>query len=169
MPFSIYQASIPVFTHAMRALSGVLAKGLADAEARHIDPAVLIDARLAPDMHKLSRQIQIASDMVKNGAARLAGVEPPSFPDTEATFEELQTRITKTIDFLATITPEQLEGSEDRQISLKMPSREWNFDGATYLIGFVLPNLYFHATAAYAILRHNGVPLGKGDFMGMTA
>ena len=166
--FSMYQASIPVFTHAMRALSGVLAKGLADAESRKIDPAVLIDARLAPDMHKLSRQVQIASDMVKGGAARLAGVEAPSFPDTEASFEELQARITKTIEFLETFKPEQLDASEDRQITLKMPNRDLTLDGAAYLTSFVLPNLYFHATTAYDILRHNGVKLGKGDFMGVA-
>ena len=168
MSFTMYNASIPVFIHAMRAMSGVLAKGLADAQTRKIEPAVLIDARLAPDMHKLSRQVQIASDMVKNGAARLAGMDAPSFPDTETTFDELQARITKTTDFLQTIKPEQLEGSDARQITLKFPGREMTFDGATYLTQFVLPNLYFHATAAYAILRHNGVPLGKSDFMGVT-
>ena len=167
--FSMYQASIPVFTHAFRALAGVLEKGRADAESRKIDLAVLIGARLAPDMHPLSRQVQIASDVAKNAGARLAGIEAPSFPDTETSFGELQERIAKTIAFLDTVRPAQLEGSEDRQITLKFPGREMIFDGAAYLTGFVLPNLYFHTTTAYAILRHNGVALNKSDFMGVAA
>ena len=167
MAFSMYQASVPAFIRGLRALAGVLEKGRADAEARKIAPEVYIDARLAPDMHKLSRQVQIASDMVKNGAARLAGQEPPSFPDTESTFPELQDRIAKTITFLETISEQQLEGSETRQITLKFPGQEMTFTGADYLTGFVLPNLYFHTTTAYNILRHNGVQIGKRDFMGM--
>ena len=169
MSFSMYQASIPVFIHMMRAMGGVLEKGRASAVSRDIEPTVLIEARLAPDMHKLSRQVQIASDIVKNGGARLAGVQAPSFPDTETSFEALQERLTKTIDFLQPITAEQMEVSEARQITLKLPNREMTFDGAAYLTGFVLPNLYFHATATYTILRHIGVPLGKADFMGMDA
>ena len=166
MAFSFYDASIPVFIRGMHNLAGFVGKAHADAQSRKIDPAVLIAARLAPDMHPLSRQVQIASDMVKNGAARLAGVEAPSFPDTETTFEELQARIDKTVSFLKTIAVTQLQGSEDRTISLKFPGRDMEFTGSAYLTGFVLPNLYFHMTAAYAILRHNGVPLGKMDFMG---
>ncbi len=167
MPVSMYQISIPMFIRGLRALGGVLEKGRADAEARNFAPEVLVDARLAPDMHKLSRQVQIASDMVKNGAARLAGMEPPSYPGTESNFEELQARVTKTIAFLEGITEAQLEGSETRQITLKFPGQEMTFSGADYLTGFVLPNLYFHMTTAYNILRHNGVQLGKRDFMGM--
>ena len=167
MPVSMYQISIPIFIRGFRALGGVLEKGRADAEARKFAPEVLVDARLAPDMHKLSRQVQIASDMVKNGAARLAGMEPPSYPDTESNFEELQARVAKTIAFLEGITEAQLEGSETRQITLKFPGQEMTFSGADYLTGFVLPNLYFHMTTAYNILRHNGVQLGKRDFMGM--
>ena len=167
MPVSMYQISVPMFIRGLRALGGVLEKGRADAEARKFAPEVLVDARLAPDMHKLSRQVQIASDMVKNGAARLAGMEPPSYPDTESNFEELQARVAKTIAFLEGITEAQLEGSETRQITLKFPGQEMTFSGADYLTGFVLPNLYFHMTTAYNILRHNGVQLGKRDFMGM--
>jgi hypothetical protein len=166
MAFSIYQASIPVFTRFLRNLSAVLEKGRADAEARKFAPEILIEARLAPDMHKLSRQVQIASDTVKNAAARLAGIEAPSYPDTEASFEELQARITKTIAFLGTVSEAQLAGSEDRRIHLKFPGREMEFSGADYLNLFVLPNLYFHVTTAYAILRHHGVKLGKMDYMG---
>jgi len=117
-------------------------------------------------MHNLCRQVQIASDMVKNGAARLAGIAPPSFPDTETTFEELQARIAKTVAFLETITTSQLEGSEARTIELKFPGREIKFSGADYVSYFVLPNFYFHLTTAYDILRHNGVSIGKMDFMG---
>ena len=167
MAFSIFDASIPVFIRAMHNLAAYLGKAEADALSRNIDPAVLIAARLSPDMHPLSRQVQTASDIIKNGGARLAGVEAPSFPDTETTFAELQARIARTIAFLQTIAAAQLQGSEDRAITLKFPGREMAFTGATYLTGFVLPNLYFHMTTAYAILRHNGVPLGKADFMGV--
>ena len=167
MPVSMYQCSIPVFIRGMRALGLYLEKGRADAETRKFAPEILFDARLAPDMHKLSRQVQVASDMVKNGAARLAGMEPPSYPDTESNFEELQARLAKTISFLEGITEVQLEGSETRQITLKFPGQEMTFSGADYLTGFVLPNLYFHMATAYNILRHNGVQIGKRDFMGM--
>ncbi len=167
MPVSMYQISIPIFIRGFRALGGVLEKGRADAEARKFAPEVLVDARLAPDMHKLSRQVQIASDLVKNGGARLAGMEPPSYPDTESNFEELQARVAKTIAFLEGITEAQLDGSETRQITLKVRGQEVALSGADYVTGFVLPNLYFHMTTAYNILRHNGVQIGKRDFMGM--
>jgi hypothetical protein len=166
MPFTLYTASIPVFVRGMRNLASFLQKAQQDAVSRKFDPAILVEARLAPDMHKLSRQIQIASDMVKNGAARLAGVEAPSFPDTETNFDELQARIAKTIAYLETITEAQLDGAAERTITLKFPGREMTFSGADYLSGFVLPNLYFHMTTAYNILRHNGAPLGKADFIG---
>ena len=166
MPLSMYQASVPVFTRGLRNLSGVLAKGRSDAEARKIDLAVLVGARLAPDMHPLSRQVQITSDIVKNAGARLASIEAPSFPATEPTFDELHARIERTVGFLGGIGEGQLEGSEARQIVLKFPGREMQFTGADYLTAFVLPNFYFHLTTAYAILRHNGVPLGKMDFVG---
>ncbi len=168
MSISMYQISIPVFIRGLRALGGYLDKGRADAEARKFTPDVLLQARLAPDMHPLVRQVQIATDMVKNGAARLAGMEPPSYPDTESSFEELQARIAKTIAFLEGITEAQLDGSETRQITLKFPGQEMSFSGADYLTGFVLPNLYFHMTTTYSILRHNGVQIGKRNFMGMV-
>ena len=166
MAFSMYQASVPVFAHGMKSLAGLLTKGVADAEVRNFAPAVLLEARLAPDMYNLVRQVQITSDMVKNGAGRLAGIDLPQFPDTESTFDELQARVAKTIAFLDGITPAQFEGSEAREIVLQFPGREMRFSGLEYLIGFVLPNFYFHMTTAYNILRHNGVKIGKGDFMG---
>lgn len=166
MSLSMYQASIPVFVRMLGNLEAILDKGLADAEARKIDPSVFVNARLAPDMHPLSRQVQIACDMAKGGAARLAGVEPPSMPDVETTFEELKARIGKTVDFVKGVKSEQIDGSEEREVILKFPGGEMNLTGQQYLLGFVLPNLYFHITAAYAILRHNGVAVGKMDFVG---
>ena len=166
MPLSMYEMSVPLFIRTMRNLGAFLEKGRADAEARKYAPEILADARLAPDMHKLTRQVQIASDTVKNGAARLAGLEPPVMPDTETTFDELQARIARTIGFLETVPEAKLEGSETRQVTLKFPGREMTFTGADYLTRFVLPNLYFHTTTAYNILRHNGVQVGKMDFMG---
>jgi len=166
MGFSLYDASIPVFIRALGNLAGLLQKGEADAATRGFDPAVLLAARLAPDMLPLPRQVQIACDMAKNGAARLAGADAPSFPDTETSFEQLQARITKTIGFIETIAAPQLDGAETRRIHLKFPGQEMEFSGADYLTGFVLPNIYFHITTAYAILRHNGVKIGKRDFIG---
>jgi hypothetical protein len=166
MPLSMYQASVPTFVRVLNNLSKILDKAAADAEARKVDPQVFVTARLAPDMYPLSRQVQVVSDMAKGGAARLAGVEPPSYADTETTFPELKARIEKTVAFLEGLKPEQIDGSEGRQITLKFPGGEFNFTGQDYLTGFVLPNLYFHATAAYTILRHNGVPIGKRDFLG---
>ncbi len=166
MSITVYQASIPGFIRSLQALSAILKKGEASAEARKIDPSVLVNARLAPDMHPLSRQVQIASDGVKGGAARLAQVEVPSFPDTETTFAELQARIDKTIAFLETIKPEQLEGAETRTVTMKIGPNDLSFPALDYLFGFVIPNFYFHCTTAYAILRHNGVDVGKRDFLG---
>ena len=162
----MYAVSIPVFLHGLRAFAGVLKKGQADAEARKFSPDVLLQARLAPDMLNLTRQVQVACDMVKNGAGRLAGIDLPSFPDTETTFDELQARIAKTIAFLDGITESQLQGSETREITLKFPGREMTFTGIAYLTGFVLPNFYFHMTTAFGILRHNGVQIGKMDYIG---
>ena len=134
--------------------------------ARKIEPEVFINARLAPDMFPLSRQIQIATDGAKGCAARLAGVEVPSYPDTEKTFPELQARIAKTIEFLKTFNAKMIDGSEERKVTLKLRGQETTFLGQPYLLNFVLPNLYFHITTAYAILRHNGVDIGKKDFIG---
>ncbi len=166
MSLSMYHASIPPCLRGMESLAAILAKAEKYAEEKKIDPAVLIGARLYPDMLPLSRQVQIASDVIKGGAARLAGVEPPSFPDTESTFAELQERIAKTVAFLNTIAPEQIDGSEERAISLKVAGKPLNFSGQDYLFQFVLPNLYFHITVAYSLLRHNGLEIGKADYLG---
>lgn len=166
MSVNMYQISIPVFTHVLNNLSNILNKGAAHAEAKKIDPTVLINDRLAPDMFPLSRQVQIATDAVKGCAARLANVDIPSFADTEASFPELQERVAKTLAFLKTITPEQINGSEERAVTLKMRGNDVQLQGLAYLNHFVLPNMYFHVTTAYAILRHNGVEIGKMDYLG---
>jgi hypothetical protein len=166
MSLSMYQASVPVLTRAFNNLSAILTKAEADAEARKIDPSVFLTARLAPDMHPLTRQVQIASDAAKGGIGRLAGVDVPSFPDTETTFGALQARIAKTVAFMESVTPAQIDGSEARTVTLKMPGGEMSFLGQAFLLGFTLPNVFFHVTTAYAILRHNGVALGKADFLG---
>lgn len=166
MPLSMHQASLPVLARALANLSAILRKAAASAEKRKIDPAVLIGARLAPDMFPLSRQVQVVSDTAKGAAARLAGVEPPSWPDTETTFDELQARIAKTIAYLESIKPAQVDGAESRTITLKMPDGELKLSGEAYLFNFVLPNFFFHETTAYAILRHSGVEIGKRDFLG---
>ncbi|BAN49222.1 DUF1993 family protein [Metapseudomonas resinovorans] len=166
MSLSMYEASIPVLARMLGNLSNILKKAEANAQARGIDPKVFIDSRLAPDMYPLARQVQVVSDMAKGCAARLAGVDVPSWADTESTFEELQARIAKTQAFLKGIDAAQLDGSEDRTVVLKMRSGDLSFRGRDYLLGFALPNFYFHLTAAYAILRHNGVDVGKMDFLG---
>ena len=167
MSLSMYQASVPVFSHMLGVLSKILDKGAAYAEAREIEPSVLINDRLAPDMLPLSRQVQIAGDMAMRGAARLAGQEFPNNPDTETTFPELQQRIAKTVQFLDGFTAAQIDGSEEKSITVKFGDHGLTFTGQDYLLNFVLPNLYFHVTAAYLILRHNGVDVGKRDFLGM--
>ena len=162
----MYDASVPVLIRGLGNLSALLEKGLASAEARKIDPAVLVSARLAPDMHPLKNQVQIASDSAKGAASRLAGVDNPSWPDTETTFPELQARIKQTIDYLQTFKPEQFEGSETKTVTLPSPGGDMKFTGQEFLFGFVLPNFFFHVTTAHAILRHNGVPIGKLDYLG---
>jgi hypothetical protein len=166
MSLSMYQASVPVFLRQLTNLKAVLEKGAADAEARKIDPSVFINARLAPDMHALPRQVQIMTDTAKGAGARLAGVDVPSYEDTETSFPELQARLDKTIDFLKSLKPEQIDGSEERSITLKMRSGDITFTGQNYLLHFALPNFFFHYTTAYAILRHNGVAVGKMDYLG---
>lgn len=166
MSLSMYQASVPVFIRGLNNLAVILDKGAAHAAAKGIEPAVLLQARLAPDMFPLVRQVQSVSDTAKGGAARLAGVEVPSYPDTESDFPELQQRITKTVAFLQTLAPAQIDGSEERVIALKMRGQELQLGGQPYLLGFALPNFYFHLTTAYDILRHNGVELGKRDYLG---
>lgn len=166
MSLSMYEASIPVFIQGLNNLSAILTKAERSAEARKIDPSVLVNARLAPDMFPLSRQIQIVSDTAKGAGARLSGVDVPSYADTETSFAELQARITKTIGFLQTVKADKVNGSEERDIHLKIGGREMRFQGQAYLLHFVLPNFYFHLTVAYSILRHNGVDVGKTDFLG---
>ncbi len=166
MSFTLYDAAITPMKRSLGNLSKILDKAVAHAKANDIPLESLLAARLAPDMHPLTNQIQIASDAAKGAAARLAGVTPPAMPDTETTFPELQERIAKTIAFLDTITPEQLAGAETREIVLKFPSGEMKFSGKDFLTGFALPNFFFHVTTAYALLRHKGIPLGKMDFLG---
>jgi len=163
---SMYRASVPVFTRALRNLAGVLRKGEAFATARKIEPAVLLNYRLAPDMFALTRQVQIATDMAKGCVSRLAGVEPPVFADDETTFGQLIDRIERCIAYLETFRPDQLDGTEQKAVTLKMRSGELHFEGLPYLLEFASPNVYFHCMAAYAILRHCGVELGKTDFIG---
>jgi hypothetical protein len=147
-------------------LNAILGKGAAYAEARKIEPSVLLNYRLAPDMLPLSRQVQIATDVAKGCAARLAGVEPPRYEDNESSFAELKARVDKTVGFLQGFTPAQIDGSEDKDIQLKVGGRDLQFKGLPYLLNFAHPNVYFHITTAYAILRHAGVELGKMDFLG---
>jgi hypothetical protein len=166
MKISMYQGSVPVFVHALNNLAAILEKGAAHAEAKKIDPAVLVNGRLFPDMFPLVRQVQIASDSAKGGAARLAGVEPPAYEDNEKTFAELIARVKKTVSYLQTLTPAQIDGSEDKTVTWQTRTSTKSMQGLPYLHSHVIPNLYFHATTAYNILRHNGVELGKKDFLG---
>lgn len=166
MSLSMYEISIPVFIRMLGNLAAILQKGAASAEARSIDPSVLTSARLAPDMFPLTRQVQIACDAAKGGAARLAGVDVPSHPDVETTFPELQARIEATIAFLKTITPDQLEGADTRPVTLKLQGTEMTFPGQMFLLNLTYPNFYFHISTAYDILRHNGVAVGKRDLLG---
>ncbi len=166
MTISMYQASIPVFLRMLNNLVAILEKAAAHAEARKIDPAVLLNSRLYPDMFPLSRQVQIASDTAKGGAARLAGMEPPKYEDNETTFPELIERLRKTMAYLNAFKPEQIDGSEKRTVTLKVRDDTLTLECLTFLLNRVLPNLYFHAATAYAILRHNGVEIGKKDYLG---
>lgn len=163
---SSYDLMTATFSRMLPSLKSILAKAEADCESRQIDPPVLLHARLAPDMFDFTRQVQITTDQVKGGMARLAGAEVPSWPDDEASFAELAARVDKAIDFMGGFRPEQYEGAESRKIELKFPNASFEFAGRDYLLGFVLPNFYFHMTTAYDILRHNGVALGKRDFLG---
>jgi hypothetical protein len=165
---SMYDVAVPPLTKSLASLSRILVKADEHAQGKKFDSSVLFQARLAPDMFPLARQVQIASDTAKGCAARLAGQEPPSFPDNEATLIELVGRLNATVDFMRNVPREQIEGSEDRPITLKMRTGPLYFSGASYLLEFVLPNFYFHVTTAYAILRHNGVELGKRDYLGQT-
>ncbi|HTK80367.1 MAG TPA: DUF1993 domain-containing protein [Rhizomicrobium sp.] len=166
MAFTIYEASIPPLIRTLENLSKIVDKAVAQAKTEDKDVNTLLEARLAPDMHPFTRQVQIVSDVAKSCAARLAGIEPPSMPDTETTISELQQRIAKTIDFLKSVKPAQLDGAEDRTVTLKFPQGETEFSGRDFLTGFALPNFYFHVTTAYGLLRHKGINIGKMDYLG---
>ncbi len=166
MSLSMYDVSVPVFVRMLNNLAKILEKGAASAQARGIDPLVLTSARLAPDMHPLSRQVQIACDAAKGAVARLTGTVAPVNPDTETSFDELQTRIATTIAYVNSVGAEAFEGSESRSVTLQIPGTELTFTGQVFLLNISLPNLYFHISTAYDILRHNGVAIGKFDFLG---
>jgi hypothetical protein len=165
MPFSLSQSSIPAFEQGLTALSAILDKAEAFAAAKKLDPSVLPNTRLAPDMFPLARQVQIATDMAKNGAARLAGVEPPKYEDNETTIEQLKARLKKTLDFVKTLDKAKIDASGEREITFPLGPNKGHMKGSDYLNHFVLPNYYFHLTTAYAILRHCGVEIGKLDFL----
>jgi hypothetical protein len=167
MSFSMSQASIPVFEIGLAALSAVLDKAEAHAAARKIEPSVLLQSRLYPDMFPLVRQVQIASDQAKNGTSRLAGVEAPRHEDNETTIDQLKERLARTLAYLRTVDPKSIDGAADHDITFPLgPTNKGHMKGDDYLNHFVLPNFYFHLTAAYAILRHCGVDIGKRDFLG---
>ena len=166
MKVSTYSLAVEQVSHTLNQVLVFLDKAAAYAEAKKFDVSVLLNARLAPDMFAFTRQLQIASDNAKFGVARLAGVEAPKFEDNEKTVDELRARIKKTIDFLKSVPASAFEGAEDRDIKIVVPSRTIEMKGLTYLRGWVLPNVMFHVTAAYLILRHNGVDVGKRDFLG---
>jgi hypothetical protein len=166
MAVSMYDISVAAFSRTLQGLSGILDKAIAYADAKKFDGKILVESRLFPDMFPLSRQVQIACDFAKGCSARLAGIEVPKYEDNEATLEELKARVKKTLDFIGTIKPQQLQGAEERTITHEMRVQTLKMPGLQYLSGFALPNFYFHATTAYALLRHNGLELGKRDFIG---
>jgi len=162
---SMHAVSAPVFARMLTNLSSILAKAEQQAKAKGYDPAILLNSRLAPDMFALTKQVQIATDHAKGCVARLAGHQPEAIEDTEATFADLQARIKKVLAIVESYRPEQLDGSETREISIKIPNQELKFSGLDYVNHWAMPNFYFHVTAAYAILRYNGIELGKKDFL----
>ena len=166
MSISVYQVSAPEITRLLGNVKNLLQKAVTHADAKKIDHNALLQARLYPDMFALLKQVQVVSDNAKSACARLAGVTPPVFEDTEKTFAELFARIDKTIAFVNSLKPEQFDGVEDRTIEVKFPGTTLKFTGLSFLNTFVLPNFYFHMSMVYAILRHNGVEVGKGDFLG---
>lgn len=166
MSISMYKASAPIFLRMLGNLDAFLEKAEANAKERGFEPNLFVTSRLAPDMLPLSAQIQLASDSSKGAMARLSGGTAPSMADTETTMAELRMRIAKTVDYVKSVPAGAVDGSEERDVVLKFPNGEMTFKGLQYLTGFALPNFLFHVTTAYAILRHNGVPLGKLDFLG---
>lgn len=167
MTISLYAASVPVFKQMLQSMDAVLSKAQAHAEAKKIDPAALLQARLFPDMFPLIRQVQVASDFARGVSARLAGVEVPKFEDAEQSFDDLHALIGKSLAFIDSVTPDQIDGHEDRVIvTRKGTPKERQFNAQAYLLSYGLPQFFFHVTTAYAILRHNGVEVGKRDYMG---
>ncbi|MFC4312390.1 DUF1993 family protein [Steroidobacter flavus] len=166
MTISMYQASVPAFIRSLNNLASILEKAAAHAQARKIDDSVLLNSRLYLDMFPLVRQVQIATDTARSGAGRLAGVEFPAYEDKEATFQDLALRIRNTITYLESLQPAQIDGSEDKTISWQSRSSTKSMQGLPYLMNHLLPNIHFHVTTAYGILRHNGVEIGKKDFLG---
>ena len=167
MSCGLYAVSIPVFTRTLDNLSKLLDKAAADAEARKFEPSVLLESRLYPDMFPLVKQVQLACDFAKGAAARLAGVPVPAFPDEERTIAELKERIAKVIAFVDSVSKADVDAGVDRDVTIKMRDRSVEMKGLDYLNNMAMPNFYFHATTAYAILRHNGVAVGKRDFVGV--
>ena len=165
MAIIFYDQSITVLAHGLRVMSTWLDKARSHAEQAGYDANILCAARLFPDMFSLSRQVQIATDMCKGGAARLAGVEVPKWDDTETTLDEIQARINKALDYLATFSAAQFDAADSRAIEINTPKRSYQFNGKDYLLQWVIPNFYFHLTTVYNLLRHNGVPVGKLDFL----
>ena len=166
MTISMYQASIPRFVNILGNLSNILDKAQAHVDARKIDPTVLPTYRLFPDMLPMTRQVQIACDTAKGLAARLAGVEIPVYEDDEKTLADLKARIAKTIAFIETVTAKQIDGTEDKDIVIKRGDKETHYKGMQFLLGHAVPNIYFHVTTTYNILRHNGIEIGKRDYLG---
>ena len=166
MTISMYQASVPRFVNILGNLSAILDKARAHVDAKKLDPAALTSYRLFPDMLPMTKQVQIACDTAKGVVARLAGMEIPAYEDNEKTLAELKARIARTIAFIQTVTPAQIDGSEDREIVIKRGDKETRYKGMQFLLGHALPNFYFHVTTAYNILRHNGVEIGKRDYLG---
>ncbi len=166
MAFDVYSAIVPVMSTMLKGLDNVLSKAAANAAERKIDPSVFLTSRLAPDMFTLTRQVQIACDHGKNALTRLTGAEPVPFEDKETTIEELQARIARVRDLLKAAKPEDFAGADTREITIQVAGREMKFNGADYVNRWALPNFYFHYVAAYSILRHNGVPVGKRDYLG---
>ena len=166
MAISMYQSSVPIFTRLLTNLKTILQKAAAHAQAKKIDESALLQARLYPDMFTLVKQVQLASDFARGTGARLAGKEPPSIEDNEKSFPELIARIDRTLDYLRTLKAGEIDGSEGREIVRPVRGEPKRFTGINYLLQYALPNFFFHTTTAYAILRHNGVEIGKGDFIG---
>lgn len=168
MAISMYRISVPVFSHMLSNLIAILEKAAAHCEERKIDPSTLINYRLYPDMFAFAKQIQIATDTARNGTAYLAGAEPPKLENTEQSFPELIERVRNAIDFVNTFKPEQIDGTEEKEVVIRRGETTLTYRGEEYLLNRVLPNFYFHITTAYDILRHNGVGLGKRDYIGQV-